>query len=39
MDSHDRSRELKKLICEDLEKILGYKFANKNLLLQAMTHR
>ena len=39
MSSYDRVRELKNLICDDVEKIIGYKFANRNLLLEALTHR
>ena len=30
---------MKQLVCPEVEKILGYKFANRNLLVQALTHR
>jgi hypothetical protein len=39
IDEHDRLKALKQLVCPGVEKILGYEFANRNLLLQALTHR
>lgn len=39
LDSYSRSMKLKELICSDVEKILRYKFANRNLLIHALTHR
>ena len=30
---------LKELVCAPVEKILNFEFANKNLLLEALTHR
>jgi len=27
------------LVCPEVEKILGYKFADRNLLLESLTHR
>jgi dsRNA-specific ribonuclease len=39
LSSYDSSMRLKELICSDVEKILRYKFANRNLLIHALTHR
>ena len=39
MDSTTVRENLKKLVCEPVEKILNFEFANKNLLLEALTHR
>ena len=32
-------QKLKELVCGPVEKILNFEFANKNLLLEALTHR
>ena len=31
--------KLKELVCEPVERILNFSFSNKNLLLEALTHR
>lgn len=39
MDSSTVREQLKTLVCSPVEKILNFQFANKNLLLEALTHR
>lgn len=39
MDSATVRETLKTLVCSPVEKILNFEFANKNLLLEALTHR
>ena len=39
MDSATVRQSLKDLVCTPVERILDFKFANKNLLLEALTHR
>ena len=39
LDSTTVREHLKLLVCAPIEKILNFEFANKNLLLEALTHR
>ena len=39
MDSTTVREKLIDLVCGPVEKILNFQFANKNLLLEALTHR
>ena len=39
LDTVTVTQRLKELVCAPVEKILNFKFANKNLLLEALTHR
>ena len=39
LDSVTITQKLKELVCAPVEKILDFEFQNKNLLLEALTHR
>ena len=39
LDSQTLKQKLKDLVCEPVERILHYKFNDKNLLLESLTHR